>query len=261
VTTLLAPSAVIWSIIPVMLKPDALEGHHTRIPGPSAADFAAHLAAAIDSRPEPCVVPLVPTSRAAAERARVHVTNEIAALDWYLPQIRDVPNCQRRLDELRAEWQNASSLAVADVIIASCVALGFTVTLSRSVTLTEADYAVVYRDTDPSPTDDERRRYLIGRPTTLLLLCGRQENSALQMMKTYLRYVCRYPTENARVENWVHVTNPNASNYPELLMMFAERQPCDQLDRQTVPDARDGRARRGENRGDNNDIRRALATG
>jgi hypothetical protein len=210
-----------WTVVPVFLKPDALEGPATTVSGPLAADFAGYLSSALDSLSSAGYQPHVPASAGAAELARNHVMAESRAISWYVLRTCELEACQTRLRSLAVEWAAARILPVEQVIRQACIALGFHVVLATDRVVTMEDYEAIYGDTDEPDMHPRMQAYIVGRRIRLLLLCGMQENSALHTMKAYLRRVMRYPTAEAyRIENWLHVTNPDASNYPELLAMF-----------------------------------------
>ena len=211
-----------WSIVPIFLKPDALSGETASVSGAVAADFAIYLAAALDSLSLPDYRPFVETSRSGAERAQRHAGNEMHAIWWYTAQLQSVVECQRRLHELHMRWANNASIDIPNVVLEASQALGFQLIHSVDRIVSTSEYLAFYGDTDRPEMHGIMRPYLLGKPIRLLLLCGQQENSALQIMKTYARYVMRYHSTKLRIENWIHVTNPDAANYPELLRMFAE---------------------------------------
>ena len=94
-------------------------------------------------------------------------------------------------------------------------------TLSVDHTFTADDFEAVYGRGDDPSTHPEAREFFVGSRVRMVLLCGQQENSALQVMKTYLRRVPRYTTpESYNLRNWLHVTNPDAWNYPDLIRRF-----------------------------------------
>lgn len=209
-----------WSVVPIFLKPDALEGDATTVAGEIAADFVHYLREAVDSLSFPDdYVPRVEQSRNGALRAHRHATNEMTAISWYVLPLQDVRSVQDRLDELEREWAAAGRLRVGDLLVQTCMALGFRILQDRDRVLTAHDYGVLYGSSDLD-TLEKMRPFLVGKRVRLLVLCGQQENSALQIMKTYARYVMRYPTARVRMENWIHVSNPDEFNYPELLKMF-----------------------------------------
>lgn len=213
-----------WTIVPIVLKPDALEGTSTNVSGLLAADFAFYLSDALDPDSPAAYQPHVPESEGAAELARNHVLAESRAFPWYVVRTRELESCQARLRFLAAGWAKLETLPVATVITEACVALGFHVVMSDDRIVTRDVYQALYGDTDEPSMHPRMQAYMMSRRVRLILLCGPQENSTLQMMKTYLRRVMRYPTADTyRIENWLHVTNPDAANYPELLSMFGAR--------------------------------------
>lgn len=210
-----------WTVVPIVLKPDALEGPATSVIGPLAADFASYLCDALDPSSPPAHEPYVAESEGAAELARNHIIAESRAFPWYVLNLRQLESCRCRLRTLAAAWVKLENLPVVNVITEACMALGFDVVLSDDRIVTTEVYQALYGDTDEPSMHPKMRAYMMQRRVRLILLCGPQENSALQIMKTYLRRIMRYPTAASyRIENWLHVTNPDAANYPQLLSMF-----------------------------------------
>lgn len=204
-----------WSIVPVFLKPDALEGENSVMPGRRAADFAMFLAAGLDEPDRLAYDPCFPESAAGAGLARRHVAGESGAFSWYEWPPADVPGCQRRLAELHAEWAGLPSVDVPRIVTRASAALGFEVTQVTDMILTLDDYMVFYGDTPRPDLHPRMQRYLVDRPIRLLMMCGKQQNSALQAMKTYLRRVLvHHSGRSSDGGNLIHVTNPDASNYP-----------------------------------------------
>ncbi|MBB2910622.1 hypothetical protein FHS43_001885 [Streptosporangium becharense] len=210
-----------WSIVPVFLKPDALEGENSVMPGRRAADFAMFLAAGLDEPDRLAYDPCFPESAAGAGLARRHVAGESGAFSWYEWPPADVPGCQRRLAELHAEWAGLPSVDVPRIVTRASAALGFEVTQVTDMILTLDDYMVFYGDTPRPDLHPRMQRYLVDRPIRLLMMCGKQQNSALQAMKTYLRRVLvHHSGRSSDGGNLIHVTNPDASNYPELMRFY-----------------------------------------
>lgn len=206
-----------WSVIPIVLKPDALEGDATLVQGALAADFAALLSIALDGQSSDNFEPLVSSSTEGEERARKHAQGEMDAIWWYTREILDAPRCKQRLQRLQAKWGNVRVLPVAEVIADACVAVGFDIVSSVDRILSLCEYMQMYRDTTKPAMHEKMTQFMVGKRVRHILLCGKQQNSALQLLKTYMRYVMRYPTTKPQIENWLHVTNPDASNYSELL--------------------------------------------
>ncbi len=209
-----------WSIVPVVLKPDALEGENCAVPGTLAADFCAYLAADLDSGNLPLRAPHHEGSAAGAELARRHVSGEAGAFEWYAWPVRNVRDCRKRLEELYEIWRLIPSVEIPDVVVQASSALGFEAVHSFDRVLDMDDYMAFYRDTPRPELHPRMQKYLIGKKARLILLCGLQENSALQAMKTYLRRVMLHPTGKSDSGNWIHVTNADAANYPELMRLF-----------------------------------------
>jgi len=219
--TLATATVSCWSIVPVLLKPDALTGDATHVGGLLAADFAALLSARLRDPVFEGYQPFVTTSLQGAARAKQHSDAEMKAIWWYTPEIKDLPGCHVRLHELHDKWKDADTVPVAQIIADASVALGFAIAVSVDRALTQAECLAFYRDTDQPDMHEKMQRFMVGQTVRFMLLCGQQENAALQLMKTYLRYVMRYPAAKRQIQNWIHVTNPDASNYPELLRMYS----------------------------------------
>ena len=117
-------------------------------------------------------------------------------------------------------WSSEQHVGVPELVHQAALALGFEIAQTRDRTLTVEDYMAFYRYTDEPDMHERMRRYLVGRPTRLLLACGQQQLSVLHTMKIYLRLVVRYPIARPRMQNWIHVTDGDAVNYPELLRMY-----------------------------------------
>lgn len=211
-----------WTVVPIMLKPDALDGPANTVAGPQAADFAIYLASALDGLRLPDYRPLVAASREGAERARERVLAEMATCRWYRMSWRDVDGCRQRLHALHRRWAPTGKVQVAEVVREATAAIGFHVAAATDRVVTLADYDVFYGDSPEPDMHTRMQQYLLGRPVRLILLCGQQENSALHVMKTYLRRVMRYPTSpHVGLENWCHVTNPDAPNFPQFVRLCA----------------------------------------
>lgn len=210
-----------WSTVPLALKPDALSGSNTEVTGGAAGDYCAYLATAIDGLSSANdYAPELAKSAAGASRARAHALAEIAAVDWYTSEVIGVSACQQRLETLRQRCLAQRQIAIDQLVVHSCRALGFSVVLSRDLVLGEPEYQLLYPDRPRQDIEFERRAYLLGSQVRLMLVCGAQTNNALQIMKTFLRFVLRYPDGPKTCRNWLHVSNPNVDNYPELLRMF-----------------------------------------
>lgn len=207
-----------WNTVPIFLKPDALVGTCTTVPGGLAADYAMYLSAALAHLDEPKNYhPFFDASPQGARNAREHVLKEMRELPWYTLSLKSVRSCQERLHGLHSSWSKSPEVEVSTIVSESCSALGFEIALVVDRILNADDYWSFYKDSDEPHMHPLMERYLVGNPVRLILLCGRQENSALQVMKTYLRRVMRYPTEAPKIQNWLHVTDPDASNFPDVL--------------------------------------------
>ena len=213
-----------WSIVPIFLKPDALEGEFTEVSGDTAADFAGYFAAALVDWHASSYIPILPSSKKGALRAKEHAGGEMRAIPWYKYPVLDAEDCYERLMQLHERWKHSSKIAIAEVVSSACQALGFHIVHSLDRVVTEADYMAFYGDTDQPDMHPKMTKYLLFKPIQLLLLCGKQENSALQLMKVFARYIMKFAEQPYSIENWIHVTNPDASNYHHLLAMFFEQE-------------------------------------
>lgn len=209
-----------WTVVPMFLKPDALEGDHTKVKGPIAADFAAALAERLGTKLEHSLS--TSDSGAGVARATERTASEIKKYAWLSDRVADGPRCGVRLGALRAIWMGVAEVAVADVVCAATQALGFEIAQSADRILTLDDYMAFYRYTDEPDMHERMKQYMLGKRVRLLLACGHQELSVLHIMKIYMRMVIRYPVEKPRMQNWLHVTDGDAPNYPELLRMFVD---------------------------------------
>jgi hypothetical protein len=209
-----------WSIVPTFLKPDALEGDKSAVAGQLAADFAGYLSAGLDESGRNSYEPHFPGSEIGADLARKHVEGEANAFSWYAWPPRNVPECRRRLAALHAEWSGLVTLDIPRLAVQASAALGFVDTHAYDHTLSMSDYMMFYGDTPRPDLHPRMQKYLVNKRVRLLLLCGQQENSALQAMKVYMRRVMLHPTGKSNGGNWMHVTNPDARNYAEQIGMF-----------------------------------------
>ena len=210
-----------WTIVPIVIKPDALDDTAPFVSGAIAQDFGIYLAHGLDRLKTPDYEPRVAASRGGAALARQHVLGDLTAAPWYTLAVRDLLGCQHALRKLANEWAEKERVAVVDLIEQSCEALGFQRVCSVDLICSLDDYYTLYRDTGQPDMHPRMIEYFVGKRIRCILLCGDQENSALHILKAYLRRVMRYPTpESYNIQNWLHVTNPDASNFAELLRMF-----------------------------------------
>lgn len=210
-----------WSVVPVMLKPDSLIGERASVDGGLAADYGVFFAAALDDLSLPDrYAPRCLGSTAAAIAAARHAKNEMDEITWYASLVQRKEECQRNLRAVAQCWGQEPRVSVSGVIENSIRALGFRIVSTCERTLRVDDYKAMYGDTRrTAEVSAGLQESLVGKVARMLLLCGHQENSALQLLKIYLRYILGGASANNRVRNWFHVTNPNAAFYAECIAM------------------------------------------
>jgi predicted SAM-dependent methyltransferase len=208
-----------WTIVPVMLKPDALIAS---VAGSAAADFAMYLAQGLDHLKIAESSPRHPSSKIGAIQARDYLIRQMLESAWFTLHLFDVEESQRALLELESKWAEAESVDVPDLIRQTACALGFTAVAIVERAMTLGDYYAVYGDSDEPEMHPAMQAYLVGMPVRMYLYCGLQNSSALQVMKAYIRWVLRYPGVESPppIQNWIHVNDPDASNLIGLLSRF-----------------------------------------
>ena len=220
VETVRSPLVSHSSVVPVMLKPDALDGEWTSVPGPLAADFAGYLSGAVESRSLGNDQALAASSPTGAARALADVEYERRLYAWYALLLQAITDCRERLATLQQRWASLPSVVVPEIVADAIVVLGFDIVGVADHVLSIDDDLLFCRHASQPSLHEKMQPYLIGRRVRLLLACGQQENSALQMMKTYLRTVVRYPLEEVTYQNWLHITDPDSAHYAALLRMY-----------------------------------------
>ncbi|MBB5979885.1 hypothetical protein [Kribbella solani] len=203
------------------MKPDALGGATSVVDGKLAGDFCMHLAGFVNSEVQLNFTPNFENTIYGAELARRHVGAEADAFSWYKWPITDGASCQARLVELAPRIASRGEIKLVEIVQCVSLALGFEETMSTEHVLSVEDYMAFYRYTNRPDLHPRMQDYLVGKRVRLIMMCGQQENSALQAMKTFLRRVMLHHTGKSNGGNWIHVTNPDVPNYPELLRLYA----------------------------------------
>ena len=209
-----------WSIVPLVLKPDALYGRFTHIDANLAHDFICLFAYYLDDRSGPIPVTKVPDSAYWAEAADEHFwrkAQRAELTDWYgAPPIKS-QECQERLMKLADRLDVGKELSIRELIHQTTQCVGFERFFGRRQMLSMQTYRLLYGNKWDLEFQRRVQDYLIGNEIEIYLYAGMQENGILQRMKTFLRFVCRRQIDDSNFANWVHISDANDENMPLLL--------------------------------------------
>jgi hypothetical protein len=202
-----------WSTVPIFFKPDAISGSETIVSGRAASDFAACLARFIEHRDVLSYNFALDDSAIGAAKAIEHANREITDVSWYNREILEPERCAMNLCKLSRDWVRISELPIPLVFLDAAQALLFDCIARKKITVTEDIYAIYYGNTNHPQIHKKMKPYLIGSEIVVALLCGKQDNSALQMMKTFGRFVMKYSNRPYDYINWIHVANPDDPSF------------------------------------------------
>jgi hypothetical protein len=208
----------------VFIKPDGLVGPGSLVDRELVVDFLNCLALALsDLDGYAAYAPRRHSTPGAVALANVHILEEVGEEDWYNLEFAAVTEAQKRLQALARNYDCPGDPEAMTVVIeATICALGFTLSDRVDHVLTRDEFDALYRDSDaPLKTlGPQLVAYLVGHQIRILLLRGIQTNSALQIMKEYLRRIIRYPTGDYNaLQNYLHVCDPDGRDVDVLIQI------------------------------------------
>ncbi|MBY5935060.1 hypothetical protein KUV51_18795 [Tateyamaria omphalii] len=220
-----------WSIVPLVLKPDALTGRFSRIDGKLAHDFVRLFAYYLNGKNGDVPTPKVPASVRWAAAADDHFwmkAQRAELTEWYgAPPIRS-QECQMCLDELANRLGTCTEISISDLVHQTTQCVGFQRFFTGRQLLSMRTYRLLYGHKWDLEFQGRVQDYLVGNEVEVHLYAGMQENGILQRMKTFLRFVCRRQIDDANFANWLHVSDANDENMSLLLehcLMASNRVP------------------------------------
>lgn len=208
----------------VFLKPDALEGTYARVDSGAAADLFQCLAlAVVDISATYRASWRLPSTAEAVHHSNIHILEEAGEEEWYTLELKETKWCATQLRELEHEYASRNSRpAIEEIFLDALRALGFEIAATLRITMSEHDYEQIYCDWDMPVDKAKMTRYLVGQDIVVMRLVGLQENSALQILKEYLRRILRYhgASYNA-LQNYVHVSDVGGPEIPYLAELLS----------------------------------------
>jgi hypothetical protein len=199
-----------WQSIPLLLKPDALDGSYASVLPERASDcFHALIAFLEGTALGRGYVLHNPASISSALDAFRQVTERAQSEEAFAAPIIDGNACKSRLlGYARIYQQTSEPIAITQVIKDAAQAFGMRIIFESYLILSEHDIDVIYHEsiTEDGILKSRLYGYLAGKLAEIVVLEGNQSMSALQVIKTYVRYFFRYqPGTGHLLENLVHV--------------------------------------------------------
>jgi hypothetical protein len=208
----------------VMLKPDTFSETYASVATSLACDLFRCLYASLHHQAYDNQEELSHASYVlVAERAFQQITERALSEEAFRHPLKDTDACKARLSVSIQKYRNSSGqVSTSSVIRQALQAFGFTLLAERSLRLSAHDIECIYAETisELSALKADLLTYLENQEVSLLLLEGKQAPSALQRVKTYVRYFLRYRNgERHRLENLIHV--PDESDLHYLFQLFS----------------------------------------
>ncbi|MGB8346058.1 MAG: hypothetical protein WCD86_14320 [Ktedonobacteraceae bacterium] len=202
--------------VAIFLKPDALVGPYAVVHASLVNDFFSCLLAALDDVPFKEDL-RCSSSSLAAKRAFRQITERALSEEAFRIPLRQKRLCQERLLIQMERYKNSNEVySTKATILQALQAFGFSLVLEKYHMLLCQDIDIIYaQPISHNPALKALlQEYLEDQMICLLLLSGKQEVSALQIVKTYVRYFLRYRDgEQHHLKNLMHVPDGEDLGY------------------------------------------------